>query len=214
MLKGAKLVRRSSPDTLGIITADASTVINLNATARARDIARASGFRFLVVDVVQAELDSGRRHGHDDSALLDALLVDEVFELVRLNALGMQLFEELVVGPAIQTLDDGEAATIAYALSANTIAAIDERKATTICLQRYPQLALYSTIDILSQPEVLDQLGRDELSSAVFRALIHGRMRVPPQNLDWAVELIGVERAQACRSLSRFMRTMQSGRKD
>lgn len=61
------------------ITADASTVINLNATGRARDIVQALGSRFVVVDVVQAELDAGRRSGRRDADLLNGLLADRLF---------------------------------------------------------------------------------------------------------------------------------------
>ena len=51
------------------IITDASTVINLNATGRARDIVQALGSKFVVVDVVQAELDAGRRSGRRDADL-------------------------------------------------------------------------------------------------------------------------------------------------
>ncbi len=61
------------------IAADASTVINLNATGRARDIVQALGSRFVVVDIVQAELDAGRRRGRRDADLLNGLLADQLF---------------------------------------------------------------------------------------------------------------------------------------
>lgn len=186
------------------IAADASTVINLNATGRARDIVQALGSRFVVVDIVQAELDAGRRSGRRDADLLNGLLADQLFELVELNANAMEYFEALVVGPAIATLDDGEAATIAYSITTGATAAIDERKATAICLQRYPALSLCSTVDILARSDVQKSLGKDELSAAVFRALIHGRMRVFPHNVQWVVDLIGPEQAATCTSLPKI----------
>jgi hypothetical protein len=188
------------------ITTDASTVINLNATGRARDIVQAVGSRFVVVDVVQAELDAGRRNGRRDADLLSGLLADQLFELVRLDAAALDHFETLVVGPAIATLDDGEAATIAYSITTGETAAIDERKATAICFQRFPALSVCSTVDILARPNVQNSLGRDELSAAVFRALMHGRMRVFPHNVQWVVDLIGPEQASACTSLPRLAR--------
>src|ERR1035437_2379304 len=136
------------------ITADASTVINLNATGRARDIVQALGSKFVVVDVVQAELDAGRRSGRRDADLLGGLLADRLFELVQLDAAAIVHFEELVIGPAIATLDDGEAATIAYSITTGATAAIDERKATAICAQRFSALSVCSTVDILARPEV------------------------------------------------------------
>jgi predicted nucleic acid-binding protein len=192
------------------ITADASTVINLNATGRARDIVQALGCRLVVVDIVQAELDAGRRSGRRDADLLNGLLADRLFELVQLDANAMEHFEALVVGPAIATLDDGEAATIAYSISTGATAAIDERKATAICSQRYPALSLCSTVDILARPDVQKSLGKDELSAAVFRALIHGRMRVFPHNVQWVVDLIGPEQAATCTSLPKVARRLRT----
>ncbi len=192
------------------IAADASTVINLNATGRARDIVQALGNRFVVVDIVQAELDAGRRSGRRDADLLNGLLADQLFELVELDANAMEYFETLVVGPAIATLDDGEAATIAYSITTGATAAIDERKATVICSQRYPALSLCSTVDILARSDVQKSLGKDELSAAVFRALIHGRMRVFPHNVQWVVDLIGPEQAATCTSLPKIARRLRT----
>jgi predicted nucleic acid-binding protein len=162
--------------------------------------------KFVVVDVVQGELEDGRKNGRRDADLLYELVADGVFEVVGLDDAAAHHFESLVVGPAIETLDDGEAATIAYALSNDASAAIDERKATSICAQRFPHLMLCSTVDILARPEVEQALGRDELSNAVFRALLHGRMRVLPDYIDWIATLIGPERAVLCRSLPKAAR--------
>jgi predicted nucleic acid-binding protein len=163
-----------------------------------------------VVDVVQAELDAGRRSGRRDADLLNGLLADRLFELVQLDVAAMAHFEQLVIGPAIATLDDGEAATIAYSITAGATAAIDERKATAMCSQRFPALSLCSTVDILARPDVQNSLGKDELSAAVFRALIHGRMRVLPHNVQWVVDLIGPDRASACTSLPRAARCLRT----
>jgi hypothetical protein len=192
------------------IITDASTVINLNATGRARDIVQALGSKFVVVDVVQAELDAGRRSGRRDADLLNGLLTDQLFKLVQLDADAMVHFENLVIGPAIATLDDGVAATIAYSITKGATAAIDERKPTTICSQRFPALSVCSTVDILARPDVQNSLGKDELSAAVFRALMHGRMRVLPHNIQWVVELIGPEQASACISLPRVARRLRT----
>jgi predicted nucleic acid-binding protein len=191
---------------LETITADASTVINLNATGCAREIMRTLQSKFVVVDVVQSELETGRRSGRKDADLLNGLLADGLVELVQLDSTALVHFEKLVIGPAISTLDDGEAATIAYSIGACAVAAIDERKATSICSQRFPSLSVCSTVDILSRREVLNTLGKDELSAAVYRALKHGRMRVLPHNVEWVVDLIGLEQASTCTSLPKVVR--------
>lgn len=189
-----------------VITADASTIINLNASGCAKRIVQALESKFVMVDAVQSELEDGRKSGRKDADLLSELVADGVFELVMLDDVATQHFESLVVGPAVETLDDGEAATIAYALSNGVSAAIDERKAISICTQRFPHLTLCSTVDILARPEVERALGREELTNAVFQSLFHGRMRVLPHRIEWIVNLIGPDRATLCRSLPKAIR--------
>ena len=84
---------------------------------------------------------------------------------------------------------------------------IDERKANRICAHRFADLVTGSTVDLLAQDDVQAALGRDRLASAVFNALYYGRMRVLPHHLDWAVNLIGPERAKQCESLPRSARS-------
>jgi predicted nucleic acid-binding protein len=112
-------------------------------------------------------------------------------------------FEELVVGPAVETLDDGEAATIAYAMTHSATALIDERKATRICRERFPALRLACTIDVLIHADVQTRLGPALLADAVVRALQEGQMRVFSHHAEWVIGLIGDERAALCPSLPR-----------
>jgi predicted nucleic acid-binding protein len=188
-------------DPKALVVADASAIINLNATGRAQDIVRALPNRLVVVDVVSAELEQGRRRGRLDADLLNQLVTAGLIEVVKLNDQTVHHFEELVIGSAAKTLDDGEAATIAYAVGHEAIALVDERKATRICAQRFPKLCLGCTVDIFTHPEVLRALGAEALAGAVFGALYHGRMRVFPHHVDWVVELIGTDQAALCTSL-------------
>jgi predicted nucleic acid-binding protein len=184
-----------------LIVADASAVINLNATGCAQDIVSALPNRLMVVDVVPAELEEGRRRGRQDADLLNQLVAVDLIEVVRLNDLAVKHFEELVIGPAAKTLDDGEAATIAYAVGHGAIPLVDERKASRICAERFPKLRVGCTVDIFTHPEVLRRLGRQALARAIFKALYHGRMRVLPHHIDWVVGLIGTDQAALCTSL-------------
>lgn len=195
------------------LVADASAIINLIATGCARDIFSALPNHVFVVDVVPGELEAGRQRGRETCDRLKELVASGVIDIVELNDDATRHFEELVVGPAATTLDDGEAATIAYALAHAGTALIDERKATRICGERFPELRLACTVDVLNHPEVQRQLGAQALADAVFNALDGARMRVLPQHLEWIVELIGVERAALCESLPRRVRmsSEQSG---
>jgi predicted nucleic acid-binding protein len=189
------------------LVADASTIINLIATGTAPAILNALPHRLAVVDVVPTELETGRARGWTTIEGLRILLADKMLDVVALPEQADAHFEGLVVGAAAETLDDGEAATIAYALSFNAVALIDERKATRICAERFPHLALASTVDVFCHPEVQRQLGADALGIAVYNALREGRMSVLPGQVEWVVGIIGPERAALCGSLPRRVRT-------
>lgn len=188
------------------VIADTSVVINLNASGCAEAILDALPNRFLVVSEVKRELEEDRRTGRNDTSALNALVASGRVEIVQLGDSGIQHFSGLVTGPATQTLDDGEAATIAYALEHGAAALIDERKANRICTERFAVLLTGSTVDLLAQDNVQAALGHDRLVDAVFHALRYGRMRVLPHHVRWVVDLIGRERAAQCPSLPRSVR--------
>jgi predicted nucleic acid-binding protein len=196
-------------DPAAIIVADTSTIVNLNATGCAPEIVRAIPNKLVVADVVPVELGAGRGPGRQHADLLGELVVADLVEIVKLDDCAALHFEKLVVGPAAMTLDDGEAATIAYAICHAGIAVIDERKATRICAQMFPELRIGCTVDILSHPEVLHSLGKETLADAVFKALYHGRMRVFPHYVGWVIGLIGPHQAAACTSLPNSVRLSQ-----
>jgi predicted nucleic acid-binding protein len=198
-------------DPAAIVAADASTVINLNATGCAREIIQAIPNKVVVLDAVASELHEGRRRGRRDADLLGELVTARVVEVVELDDDSGIHFEKLVVGAAAMTLDDGEAATIAYAVSHRGIAVIDERKATRLCAEMFPALQVGCTGDILAHTSVRRTLGKEKLADAVFKALRDGRMRVLPQHIEWVLDLIGTDRAAECASLPISVRKPQQG---
>jgi predicted nucleic acid-binding protein len=195
------LSNRPSP-----LVADTSVVINLIATDFASAIITALPQPLVVVDVVPEELETGRGRGRTDSERFSELVHAGIVNIVSLGDVGLQHFSELVAGPAADTLDDGEAATIAYAIEQCGRAFIDERKALRICSLRFPQLRIGCTVDLLTDPSVKTRLGAGALADATFNALQNGRMSVLPNYLEHVVNLIGSERAAKCGSLPRSIR--------
>jgi len=126
--------------------------------------------------------------------------------VVALDPSGLDQFGQLVLGPAANTLDDGEAATLAYAVRATAVAIIDERKAIRIAQQKLTSVNLISTIDLLAHTAVEQALGRARLVETVHRALTQTRMRVFGHNVAWIIDLIGEDRAATCISLPRSTR--------
>lgn len=199
-----------SADPASAVVADASAVINITASSYAVQILQAIPNRFIVTDIVVSELESGSSKGRKNAEQLHQLIGGDLVEVVTMGDEAAIHFEKLVVGSARNTLDDGEAATIACALELGGIPLIDERKARRICDQRFLNLSYGCTVDIFAHPQVKRALGDADLSTAVLNALREARMRVLPHHLNWVVNLIGPENAAGCNSLPRTARMQES----
>jgi predicted nucleic acid-binding protein len=191
---------------------DTSIVINLNATGCAEEILRALPHRIVVLDVVADELEGGRPKGRRDAERLAELVNADLVSMATLGELGLLHFEGLVIGAGPETLDDGEAATIAYAIQVDARAIVDERKAIRLCATRFPQMNLGCTVDLLAHRAVQSALGVPRLADAVHGALRDARMRVLPHHMDWVVALIGDARASDCACLPDVIRRQARGR--
>jgi predicted nucleic acid-binding protein len=185
---------------------DASTLINLNGTKYAAAILDAIPNRIIVMDAVIDELRIDNRNLRDDAKLLASLIAGGLVSEVAIGTLKSDHFERLVLGNTADTLDDGEAATIACAIEMQAIAVIDERKAKRICRAWYPGLVVASTVDLLALDSVTKALGEEQLAEATYNALSTARMRVLPEHIDWVVNLIGAERTVLCTSLPAHVR--------
>ena len=189
-----------------IVVADTSVMINLHATKHVAPLLTAFPMALVITDVVKRELGTDRRTGRDDRAIADSLTKAGLLRTVTMGETAAQIFAGLVIGSGWDTLDDGEASTLAYAADCNLRPAIDERKALRLCQQKFPSLQPVSTIELLLDPSVLDTLGADLVADAVFQALIEARMRVPPHWQQRVVELVGKGRASLCSSLPASVR--------
>ena len=197
-------------DPTRILVVDASAAISITASAYAPQIVSAIPNHLIVPDIVVSELESGSQKGYANAEQLRDLIKDGKLDAVTMGEVASGHFENLVIGPARDTLDDGEAATIACALESGGVPLIDERKARRICDERYSDLAYGYTVDLFAHPNVGEALGDANLAQAVLNAFTEARMRVLPHHLDWVVTLIGPEHAAQCNSLPRTVRQKAS----
>lgn len=191
-----------------ILVADASVVINLNATGCARAIITAIPNRWAVTTNALAELVYGTRNGHDDARAIQKLIETGVIELVALGDTGGKVYETLTDGSALRTLDDGEAATIGYAHEVGGIALIDERKAMKLCADFFPDLIIIPSVQLLLHKAVVQALGPKGHVNALLGALQKARMRVPRDQIGQVVAILGEKRASTCRSLPKATRAV------
>ena len=194
-------------ETTSQLVIDASVVINFNGTFCAPEIIRALPGTFVVTENAFHEIKNGTNNGHDDANRLQALIQNGDVRLVKIPDAGFSIYENLVEGTAIRTLDDGEAATLAYAAATQSIAVIDERKARSIGFNDFPEMKIASTIDLLSHGSIEQILGREQQIQSIINALKNARMRVPTEQLERVIALIGPEQASNCHSLPRAIRS-------
>ena len=157
---------------------DTSVWINLLATERAQAILDLLGADGHLPSQVLREL---RRHpitgrpldfnAHPVAALRGV-------NAARLGGNEADLFVELVAAPQGSALGDGEAAAIAVAVHRNAVLAIDERKARRILAQRFPQVPLIRSCDLLQSTILAEGLGSEIANECFEKALKHGRMHI------------------------------------
>lgn len=194
------------------LVGDASVWINLAATGRAEEIIRLSQVEHVITTTALGELENGRSKGRQTAAEVGKLIEAGLVREVSLSSTDEAVFLDLVAGPTSQTLDDGEAATIAYALGSKTVALIDERKATGLCTSRYPALMVMSTTDLLLAGPIRSSFNSDDLRHCFFLALTVARMRVPGHHLAGVCDLLGPDLCRQCRSLPAAWRQSEPSR--
>mgnify|MGYP001806537975 CR=1 FL=1 len=185
---------------------DACPIINLAVTKLALCFLLLLPHTLILPVEVQEDLRRGVANGHSDSVFLDDLISDGTVQLVEMGAVAKLHFETLVTGSAQESLDDGEAATIACALEREAIAVIDEAKATRICRMRHADLELVSTTALLLHEKTEDAIGPDSIAECLFGALQAARMRVPIELLPQVVERLGPDLVLQCNSLPKSVR--------
>jgi predicted nucleic acid-binding protein len=185
---------------------DASVIINIFATGCAGEIISALSNPLVITENAYTEIKDGSVRGHSDYQQLVTLIAAGLVKRVTLSSLALPIYESLVDGSAAFTLDDGEAATIAYAHEALGVALIDERKARSLCAASFPRLTVISTAELLMHSTISTSLGSQAQADAIFNALMVGRMRVPIEHIPEITRIIGDERAARCSSLPKAWR--------
>ena len=188
----------------GLLVSDASVWINLVATGHIELVLQSSPARHLITTTALIELESGREKGRQAASVVADLVAKGLIDQVPLSPSDEQVFLDLIVGEQSDTLDDGEAATIATALGKSATAVIDKRKATTLCQRRYPSLMVTSTTDLLLSSQVRGSMEEDRLAECIYGALVYARMRVPEHHLEDVCAMLDLERRQQCLHGCRF----------
>lgn len=195
----------SFPDSAGRpFVADASVLINLDASGFAETIITASCRVLHATRNAVDEVIEGERRGYGNTGAMHSLEERGLLRVVDIGDREEPIYRALVEGTAAHTLDDGEAATLAYAVENRGIALIDEKKAQRICEEQYRGTPMVTTMDVMLHSRVTAALGNQHVT-ALHAALVHARMHVPPHFVETVVALLGSQRSLECPSLPRRM---------
>ena len=189
------------------LVADASVWINLVAGGRAVEVLLAFAHPTIIPRIALDELERGHDKGRSAYASIMPLIAAGYVTVIDLPQAAEDIYLSLVAGRASQTLDDGEAATLALALHLGATALIDERKAIGIAAARFPDLTVATTTDLLLSTRIRSVLDTDSLAAALFASLTQARMRVPDHLLDEVCDRLGPDRTRLCLSLPARVRT-------
>ncbi len=193
------------------LVADASFWINIIAGGRAEEVLRALCNPLQIPRIALDELERGRDKGRATAQALTHLIEADLVRVIDLPETAEGTFLSLVAGAISQTLDDGEAATLALSLEIGGCAIIDERKAISLAASRFPKLLVVTTSDLLLSEPIRTALSPRELSDLFFAALTNARMRVPEHLLETVCECIGKNRVSQCVSLPARVRNTAEG---
>jgi predicted nucleic acid-binding protein len=189
------------------LVADASVWINIIAGGQATAILSALARPPILPRIVLGELERGRNKGRATAERMVELIEMGLVEVADLHSDAEATFISLVAGPITETLDDGEAATLAHAHQIGGTAMIDERKAIGLAVRRFPALPIVSSAELLLSPVTRGVLNEEQIAVMLHAALQNARMRVPNELLFEVCRILGPVRAADCTSLPAAMRS-------
>ena len=198
----------SLSDTLTPFVPDTSVLINLHACSFGEQVLRAIPNDIVLPETVVAELNHETSHANGENGFIQRLILENVVKVVQMNDAAARLFETMIRSPG--SLDDGEAATIAVAVSQGFRPVVDERKGRARAQDLMNGQAPAWSLDLLVHPAVKSALVGDGYVEAVYLALREGRMRIDEERCEAVVQLIGIERAIKCSSLPGFKKRRNS----
>lgn len=181
---------------------DTSVLINLHASSFGEEVLREIPNEIVLPDRVVRELEHETSHTNGENGFIQGLISEDVIKVFELEDAANDIFEELISGPG--SLGDGEAASIAVAVTQGFVPVIDERKGRARAAKLMNNQAPAWSLDLLMHPAVQEGLPDGGFIQAIYLALREGRMRIDENRCEAVVKLIGVERAIHCTSLPGF----------
>lgn len=188
---------------------DTSVLINLNACTYGERILLAVPDEIFVPEAVVDELTHETSRKNGGHSFLQNMLHAGTAVAAELSDEEYEIFGQLTSNT--NSLDDGEAATIAVSVKRNYVPVIDEKKGRARAAGLMTAVPGWS-LDLLLHPMVITTLGNSAAIEALYLALRIGRMRIPPETLEHVISLIGEERSVECTCLPGYQERFSTRR--
>jgi len=191
-----------------VFVPDTSVLINLLATPIADRVIEAVGSDWVYTDLVYRELITPAAHGSKNAEGIARLCEQGLLKPVQMSQDAERVAVSLMSGSAVASIGEGEAATIAFAVTRpDAVAIIDDGKATRVGRTRFSQLQITTTMGIMREPAVEARIGRTALADSVEAAIRDARAAVATDEFRWVLDLVGRERLATCPSVARYLRS-------
>jgi predicted nucleic acid-binding protein len=150
-----------------LLLQDACVLINLLASGRFEDIARACGFQFVIASAVRAEALYIRDGTTGEPMLID---LEPHLEAGRLEEIRVETEAERAAYVTYAAyLDDGEAMSLALAEARQLPLATDDRKARALVARESISVELSSTVGVLQAWEANAAIQKPEMKMVLAR---------------------------------------------
>ena len=162
----------------GSLVLDASVIINLLGSGGASDILGALQVQCLVEKRTLEEITRHPIPGLYHEQELTKLQELGLIQVHRMSAEEYRIYLELVSGPSTDNLDDGESAAIAVASCQRLGIVLDERKARRIQCNRFPDLAVTSSLRLFISAGLRGDWPLTRVRDIVYAARNFSRMNI------------------------------------
>lgn len=149
-----------------VLLNDTSVLLNLIAADCLQRVSEAAGWQFAICSAVRDEAKKMRDISTGEMVAIDASLYIEAGVLQVLDLSGDDEAEVYVEQSMV--VDDGEAMSIAIAACRGLDLAIDDRKAVKHARQRFPNLQLWGTPEILKHWTEISRVPPSDLKKAIL----------------------------------------------
>jgi predicted nucleic acid-binding protein len=168
---------------------DASVLINLLGCGNPKLVLKALSARCMVEDHVIREVTRHPIDGHDVNTTFSELLSLGLIHQARLDDASYEVFLSLVAGSPLDSLGQGESATLALAASLRGAAVLDDGKARRIAEKRFAQLSLATSVTLFRIAAKKADMNTEQARTLVGMAIQNSRMRVLPEDRKWVDSL-------------------------